>query len=240
MNELVPANSTVSFGLPLDCVSDNPASARAVIESAAEGLRIAAAASVYYRFVLGSQLLVIRENGLWREPSLQCRELHGPGSWDGWISEHFPEMSRMSRRTAFGAMQIAGSSALRSLGEPGLRNFETLANAILLARVEKQRGEKTAKGLLVEASKLSMEAFREKAGAPVGRGQTSTVTDSPASARHLDRISRRLKDADEGALEQLAAKIDEDVAAVAGDNPEDIVTFLLAAIEHELEQMLEQ
>lgn len=230
----LPAEKAVSFGLPLEAVTENPAGALVVLEQAVEGLRVAAVANVYYRFLMGAQLVTVRDTGLWRRRDFSTNG--EAGSWNDWISNHFPVMFGLSRRTAYGAIQLAECQALRALGEDRMREFENLANAHALARIERQRGEDVSKGLAEAAASMSMDEFAATAGVPRGLGQTSTVTDTPAKADLLNAINKKLKDASEGSLESLRLMLDTEVSAVAGDNPEDIAGFILAALQHELEQ----
>ncbi len=232
---LAPFSKAVVFALPADSASDQPREARDVLEEIAAGLRVAAAAAVYYRFLLGRQLCRIRDQGLWRTPELQAAGVPAPSSWDAWTRTHFQVITQLSRESGYGAMQIASCKAMSSLEEPQLRSFPALANAILLSRVERRDGVAKAQELLPQAMALPMNEFRELAGAPTGCGQTGVVTRSPAAARALDRIGRRLKDADQDALDSIGDLLDGEIASICGDNPDDIATFLLAALQHELQ-----
>ena len=225
----IATTETLTFDMDAESLGfDAPESYKA-LQEIARRLHTANRANVYFRWLLGKQLIEIREGQLWDQPDLWADPQQEPTCWEAWIKEDFRAITGFSKETGHGAMQIARCETLESLGEDGLKRFENLANAILLARIERQEPER-AKQLLPAAMEQSVKEFRESASVSPERGVAEIVTHTREQATHVSHILDRLAQAPADALEELQLLIEEEVAPLAGDSPSDIVDFLIAAI----------
>lgn len=220
----------VSFALSLKSLSSERESALEILQTVARGLDVANCATVFYRFLMGKQLVIIQEHKLWQEEA-------GPQTWDGWINDQFPVLTRFSPSTAYGAMQLAKCEALSQLDEDALRSFRLLQNALRIARLERRGGAVTPQ-LVQSAITLSSEKFRLLTG-DERAGSVEVRTNGNASAMWLTKIVNLLKQADVESLKGLAEQV-ELMFALAGGNPTDLADALRANIELELQNLQEQ
>ncbi len=233
MTELDPKKK-YRFDLELSSVSNDPTKAEDVLTRAADGIELANCANTFYRMVMGQQLLMIQQGRIWERMGEQVDQFK---TWDYWLSEGFPDITGLSRETAYGAMQLAKSDTLSALEESQLRRFSNLANAIRLARLERQ-GVKVTKDLIEKAQQLPVQEFRRLSGADKQGSVELTVPSEPV-ATDLEHIIKLFKEADPAAIAEFR-KLMDSVAAMAGGNPTDIVTALIASVEHEIQSSEER
>lgn len=232
MTQLVPlsASQPVLFDLHLNAIATEPEAAEDVLRRAARGLKVANQASCYMRYVLGLQLIQVRA-GMWRD--IQASEEDEPAqSWNDWIERVFPALTGLSRETGYGAIQIASCDALADVPEERLRSAENLSNLIALARAERQGVPVTPK-LVSAAIEMPMRQFRETVGIPANKTRVAAVVETPQQAEDLTTVLDLLRQADPDETRGLVEALDE-LMALVGDNPNDLVMAVTAAIQHEI------
>ena len=205
--------------LPAELAEDAAGSLE-FIQNAAQSIRFASAMSVYFRVMLGRQLLVVQERALWQQFGMpDC------GTWSKFLDIGFPRLAGLSRETAYGALQLAKCKAIAGLPPIELRRFECLANAVELARAERHGADA---GALIEAAMgLPCDDFR----ALVGKGKPAKIEvllDNPEVYRPLLRITNWLKRADVDTLQKFWETL-ERAKLYGGDNPDDSLDSIMAA-----------
>src|SRR5204863_8323338 len=103
-------------------------------------LRMLNRANVFCRVLLGHQLLVIQERGLWAtmEPSVGGEQNGGYRSWEDFMARGFPKITGLGKNTGYAAVMLAKADVIQRLKEADLREFENLANAIHLVKLERK------------------------------------------------------------------------------------------------------
>lgn len=212
------------LGLSLASVHTDRETAMDTLTRAAQGIHMANAANVFCRIILGRQLLAIQKHQLWRDD--------GHRTWDHWLHGKFTELTKFSGETAYGAMQLARCKALSSMTESNLRSFDTLSNAIRLARLERN-GTVVSSEMIEAARTVPAREFRLLAGHDEA-GSIETETATASGAKDLTAIVALLKNADDDSLAHLRRSVELAFAA-AGGNPTDLADAIHAAIQSELE-----
>ncbi len=237
-DSLVPAHGQVSFAITEgELESSDPDDAAKVLRELAHGLKVAASATIRYRILLGHQLLIIQEKGLWKRMLVEGRGR--PGHFNTWLQEHFSEIAETGRDTAYNAMKLAHSLALGKADDADVRRIGNLTNAYTLVIAER-RGVEITKEVLRQAASMSVMDFKDellKESGPV-RGRVGAVTDTPGQARFLTEIIAQLKGGDYRALRAFSTAIRE-VWPLAGNNPTDVLDFITAAVSHEVSSFME-
>lgn len=208
-----------------------------VLRRLGDAITVINKASTYCRVLLGLQLQEIRDGQLWMQPELWADGQGEPRNWSDWLRNHYAPISGLSVETSYGAMQVSDTKALIEMGEEKLKNHKNLANAILLAKIEKQDPQR-ARELAETSMDMPIKEFRKIAGVHPDRGNVRVITETPEQADPIILIAERIKGAPAHALETLVQIIEEDVAPIAGDSPGDIVDFLISALrEHVISEM---
>jgi hypothetical protein len=229
---------SLNSDLSLSEVADDTAGAMEFLARGGDALRSLSRANVFCRFLLGRQLLVIQERRLWSQTERLIGDdqngAHCPyHSWDDFMTHGFPQMSGLSTKTGYAAVNLAKSEALQSLLEPELLKFESLSNAFQLVKLER-KGVVISEELITAAQTLPVEAFRQM----VGCGKKATVevvVDSSDTARALQPIVDWLKMADPDALRELGVVVDEAMLQ-AGGNATDGVDNIISACREQWRQ----
>ena len=193
------------------------------IRNAAQSIRFAAAMSVYFRVMMGRQLLRVQQRVLWQKFGMPPEV----NTWSKFLDFGFPKIANLSRETAYHAMQLAQCRVIAELPPAKLQEFDSLANAVDLARVERQKGYAAAKELLSDAMTRPVEEFR----ALIGKGKRGTLEvmlDDAAVAGPLGRIVNWLKRADVDALQKFWETL-ERAKLYGGDNPSDSLDAIITA-----------
>lgn len=209
----------IEVELPAEIADDAPGSLE-FIQHACQSIRFASAMSVYFRVMLGRQLLRVQERALWQQFGMpDC------GTWSQFLDLGFPRLAGLSRETAYHALQLAKCKAIAALAPVELQRFECLANAVELARAE--RNGANGAGLLEAAMTKPVEEFR----AMLGKGKRATLEvllDDPVVAGPLGRIVNWLKLAEPAALVAFWETL-ERAKLYGGDNPTDSLDAIIAA-----------
>ena len=217
----------VAQGIELrDIVGNDLDAASAMLRRITNNIHITARANVYYRILLGLQLIEIQAKRLWQASRAP--------SWDAWMTIHFPEITGLGREAGYQAVRIAGSDLVANrIGIDQMCEFRTLQNVVELVRLE-SRGEKVTDKMIAEAKDMPITKFRTEILAKEPYRSTVGISvDSHAAAKALTTIVSQLAKAEPEALEKMASLI-EDVWPTAGHNPTDVVDFINAAVEHAL------
>jgi hypothetical protein len=138
-------------------------------------------ATVFYRIMLGRQLVAIRENQLWRDFERRDYRLSPAGkalwdkggearhfykSWYDFLENGFECTTGLHRETGYGAIKLAKSKALSDLPDNELQNFTRLANAIRIVDAER-KGVKITSELIQKAMEMPTLTFQNVLVAPV-------------------------------------------------------------------------
>jgi len=223
----IPEHGVIDFSLrDSDIESNSAEKAIERIERISRGVRLADTARTYYRWLLGRQLIAIRDNRLWVD--IIAEKLEQARTFDDWLKFHLEPFTGLNRHSGYGAISIAESKAVNQLGEDGLRRCRSLVNVLMLAKVDRREPGRVTPELLDDVLKLSVKDFRNKVEGVRERGSVSANTDTPAQAKHLQLIISQLKSADSGALKALNGTI-ENIWPLCGNNPTDVLDFINAA-----------
>lgn len=164
----------------------NPMLATNALRQLASHVRQLHRATVFYRFLLGRQLVGIKQNQLWSQMERRDYRSDPNGiplwgknekerfhaSWYNFIDQGFGYITGLHRETAYSAIKLAESTALSTLPLKELQSFTRLANALEIVRAER-RGLKISSELIHEAHDMPMRQFRQTMEAPVGGTQRS-------------------------------------------------------------------
>lgn len=222
---IVPESLDSPNALTLASIHTNHDEAIRTLRTAARGIHIANAANVFYRVILGKQLLIVQSAGLWRQD--------GASTWDEWIHTEFLRLTDFSGETGYAAMQLARCQTIASMDEKGLRSFRTIGNAIRLARIERKNNGQPLDRDVVEAAKtMAFQDFKLLAGHD-DQGSVEVDTRTRDGAKHLTVILALLKNAEDGALKSLRSNVELTFAA-AGGNATDLADAISAALISEL------
>jgi hypothetical protein len=231
LKAIIPLHGQVSFGLNVRDLEERDAEkARRIIGQIFNGLKVGQAVTVYYRYLLGKQLLLIQNNGLWRE--LLAPGIEASSSFTYWMDEHFPVIAGDCRDTGWSAIRLAKSPAINGADENVIRSMTSVSNAYAIAKAERD-GRYITPEIVAAASTTPVAEFREKYLGEKGpsRGALQATTDSAHHARALAEIIATIKNADHRALKTLSTIIRREVLPLAGDNPSDAVDFIISAIQ---------
>lgn len=209
----------IEVDLPSEIANDAPGSIE-FIRNAGQSIRFASAMSVYFRVMMGRQLLRVQERVLWQQFDMpDCK------NWSDFLSLGFPRIAGLSRETAYHALQLAKCKAIAALPPAELRRFESLANAVELARLERRGAD--AKAFLEAAMTRPVDEFRALAGNGK-RATLEVLLDDGAVAGPLGRIVNWLKRADVDTLQKFWETL-ERAKLYGGDNPNDSLDAVMAA-----------
>src|SRR5262249_32945536 len=158
----------------IDDVCTDPKLATEALRQLASRFRQLERASVFCRFVLGRQLIGIKQNQLWLK--LERRDYRNdPGgiplwdkneknrfyaSWYNFVEEGFEFITGLHQQTAYSAIKLAESTTLSRLPLKELQNFTRLANAMQIVAAE-QRGVKITSDLIQKAQHMAIRQFQQ-------------------------------------------------------------------------------
>ena len=205
--------------------AEDPEGQLAFLNLASTELKRIERANVQIRVLMGRQLLLIQSTQTWRKfPGVDdCKD------WSAFVDVGFERLTGLSRETAYGALQLARCKAIAAVPIPDLGKFTSLANAILLARIERQNGGVTRE--VIEAAMTEPAVrFREL----VGHGKPlmlEVLVQDPLVLPALRKIVNWLKLADPDALEAFWTTL-ERARLHAGDNPSDTLMCVDACCYH--------
>lgn len=216
------ALGSIQVELPAEIAEDASGSLD-FIRNAAHGIRAAAVMSVYFRVMMGRQLLRVQDKALWQQFGL-AREVN---TWSKFMDRGFEELAGLSRETGYHAIQLAKCRVIAELAPAQIQRFDSLANAVELARIERQKGYAAALALREDAMSKPVEEFR----AMVGKGKRQTLEldiDDPTVVGPLTRIANWLKRADVDTLQAFWETL-ERAKLYGGDSPADSLDCIMAA-----------
>jgi hypothetical protein len=158
----------------IDDVCTDPQVAKDALRQLASQFRQLQRATVFYRFLLGRQLIGIKQNQLWLK--MERRDYRNDpngiplwdknennrfhASWYNFIEEGFEYITGLHRETAYSAIKLAESTTLSSLPLKELQNFTRLANAMQIV-VAERRGLKITSDLIQKARHMTIREFRQ-------------------------------------------------------------------------------
>jgi hypothetical protein len=157
---------------PTTTISE-PDRALTILRQLAVSLAVLQKATVFYRLLLGRQLMEIQAHEYWRRferrdyrtdpdgrPVWLSEKDRTYSSWYNFIEEGFERITGLNRQTAYAAMKLATSPILAALPVKDLHNFKRLANALELVATER-RGVRITPELIAQAQEMTIESFRK-------------------------------------------------------------------------------
>ena len=196
-------------------------------------------ADAYIRLEMGRQLLLIRSEELWRD--MECRnyldddspegqpvwtneEARRYVSWQDFLTNGFPIITGLQRRTGYICMTLADSAVLKRLG-PRIKEFKSIRNAIEIAMVEKKGDRQVTLAMVDAAETLTREEFVEEF-----RLDKPVLAANVESGGHKAFLVENLINAlDEDHLQALRNFI-ELALPRCGDSANDVVDMMEAAV----------
>lgn len=192
------------------------------LQRTCQSLRILNTATVYFCVMLGRQLILIQQQGFWKQfPGMEDIK-----DWSDFMARGFSRLTASgggrgwSREKGYGAIKLAKCRAIASLPPEDLRRFDNLSNAYALATLERRNGS-VAPEIVQAAMTLGMDEFREH----IGQGKAAlcqAVVDNPEALGPLQQILNFLKLAEPDSLEHFWRVI-ERAKLRSGDNPNDTI-----------------
>lgn len=210
-------------------LSADPGGSMATLKRLCASIEFAKRADVYFRVLLGKQLLIIQQKFLWQNYILY--DGNRARTWDDWVERGFPQVTGFSGDVAFAAVSLARSPTFRDLPPEKVARFKNLSNAIELARFEKHNGRKAPAELAEQAATEPVKQFRRRLGAP-NRVPVQVLADGQEKADIIERIMKFLRLADVDALLALE-ETTERARMISADNPSDCLYAIHAACQRQ-------
>ena len=234
----------LDMGLP-PVLGESPEKAASYLCQAGWLKRKVENAGAYLQIQIGLQLQLIRTDRLWA--AMERRDYTDPSnpqgtpawanddarfyvSFEDFMTNGFPIVAGLERRTGYHCLLLAGSGELRKIG-PEIKEFRSISNALELARVE-QKGEKTVTPQMREDAKVMPHSeFVERHG-----------LDKPVRAANVEAggdkqflLEEWINRLDQQHLRNLREFI-ERALPTCGDNANDVVDMIEAAVRQEWQE----
>ncbi len=163
------------------------------------------------RLALGRLLVEVQHGTLWREMRPAYR------TWSEFLEEGFPKITGLQTRTAYGAMELAGSRTLEEISLEDRAEIP-LSNAKTIVQLEKANPQRRLPAETIQkAQTLPNAEFRREVGVSRGYNVQVWVPDK-AAGRQLQRIAENFRHVTEDAARAFADFVESvDIAKRAGD-----------------------
>lgn len=168
-----PGDSNVEVVGGQITVSTDPSVGTGVLRALGSGILLLGKATVYYRFLIGRQLMVIQNTKLWREMERRDYRADTDGaplwkgtddrfysSWYQFLEHGFQCVTGLQREAAYSTLKLARSTAFAALPTVEIKKIARLANALRIVAAERQQLAITP-DLVRQAQEMTTTQFRE-------------------------------------------------------------------------------